>query len=107
VAPDRLDVPPGFLRVIVDGESFCDGVGGCALILVDGVEVTNMLRHTHTELMFVVREPTDPSHTMNLVVAVAGQGSAGVSFRQPVPAFSAALQSRQWTGMSSLGSESF
>ncbi|RYY39098.1 hypothetical protein EON62_00005, partial [archaeon] len=105
VAPDRVGVRPGFLRVTVDGTSFCNGLHNCGHVEVDGSPVTT-LSHSHTKVVFVMEDPSQGA-VRSLVVVVDGVASTPVSFQKTVPNFDSLVGQGDWRNMDTAGGESF
>jgi hypothetical protein len=103
ISPDRLGVASGFMRVFVEGTSFCDGMNECGIVYVSGSRVTTQ-NYSHTSIMFVVPLPADP---VPVQIVVAGVGSNIVSFSAPVPNFQALQGQGSWDDMDTAGGESF
>ncbi|RYY32008.1 hypothetical protein EON62_05930, partial [archaeon] len=50
-APDRQGVPSGYLRVILEGSSFCNGQSGCGRLLVNEQQMPTS-EWSHTRIVF-------------------------------------------------------
>ncbi len=105
VAPDRLGVPVGSLRLIVEGENFCSGLNGCGRLVVDGVEV-QARNYSHGRIVAVVPDPLAAGAASSTVLVLVGGGagapstlsSNAVTFSTPVPAFDAISGQGSWGG---------
>lgn len=104
VAPDRQGVELGLLNVFIDGVNFCSGQGSCGVVKVDG-QVVDPQSHTHSQVHIVIPDPATTTTDLVVIVSVDGVDSNAVSFRKPVPAFSAANQGKDWVAMSGEGGE--
>jgi len=104
-APDRLGVPPGYLRVWLEGESFCSGRFGCGAVFVDGVRVTP-LNYSHTRAMFVIEDGGDAGAARVATVVVDGVPSNAYYFRKPVPNYLASSQAA-WEQLDTTGGQPF
>ncbi|MDO8933370.1 MAG: cadherin domain-containing protein, partial [Rhodocyclaceae bacterium] len=102
VAPDRLEVAAGFLRVFVEGRSFCSGVNLCGTVMVDGSRVTPT-NYSHTVILFVIPMPTAD---ITLQIVVDGIGSNVVTFSTPMPSFGLEGQGN-WVDMRTSGGQLF
>jgi hypothetical protein len=74
VAPDRLGVPLGYLRVFVEGVNFCrpnPAAPNCGSVLVDGVAVPSK-SHDHERIMLVVQDPASTDKEVLVTVVVDG-----------------------------------
>jgi hypothetical protein len=105
LAPDRLNVSVGQLRLYVEGVNFCDLTNGCGRIFVDGQEILPPARidtqWSDNRLLAIVDDPnkdgsTDKSSVVQLLVG--GRWSNNVSFSTPVPAFDALQGQGNWGG---------
>jgi len=105
VAPDRNEVPGGFLRVFLEGTSFCSGRGGCGTLYVDGAPMTPR-NYSHTVIVFPVQQPTGNARVRAYVV-VDGVPSNTVEFRNPVPSFDGQVGQVPWDNMDTAGGEAF
>ncbi|RYE82889.1 MAG: hypothetical protein EOO65_04810, partial [Methanosarcinales archaeon] len=105
VAPDRVGVQPGFLRVFVDGSSFCSGANGCGQVLLDGAPMV-ATNYSHSQIVFVMEEPVE-GIDRTVQVVVDGVGSNVINFRKPVPNFNSLTGQGSWTGMDTAGGELF
>jgi hypothetical protein len=118
IAPDRQLVPLGYLRVQVDGASFCNILvhPGCGDILVDGESylgnlmldpATNASLWRHSFLTFYIADPSQGSKAKTLVVRVGGQDSVSRSFIKPVPNVNSAITQLPFVGVDTVGGETF
>ena len=114
LAPDRLGVASGFLRLTIEGSSFCNYQNGCGQLLIDGVPVTSTLvpatttdanyvaagNWTHARLLAIVLDPAmkGAGSSSSVQVVVGNQTSNVVSFSAPVPAFDALVGQANWGG---------
>jgi hypothetical protein len=98
VAPDRLNVQPGFLRVFLEGVNFCrptPATAGCANVYIDmldgaGPIVTAPMAdqpQNHQSAVVMAAAPA-PGKFVSLYIVVGGQQSNVWNFSQPVPSFS-------------------
>jgi VCBS repeat-containing protein len=100
VAPDRLGVPIGYLRVFVEGINFCrptPAAPNCGSVLVDGVAVLPN-SHGHERIMLVVQDPASTNTDVRITVVVDGVASNVVPFSKPVPSFDAITGQGSWGG---------
>jgi hypothetical protein len=123
LAPDRQGVPHGYLRVQVDGSSFCNLnlQPACGDILVDGVSVlsgvlaaasgdgsggsTKLWRHDY--IAFAIPEPGQGGGAKQVTVVVGGQASDPRSFLRPVPNINALSTQGTWNGLDTVGGDIF
>jgi len=108
VAPDRVGVPAGFLRVYVEGASFCSGANRCGRVWVDDGSGTpkemTALEYGHSSIMFHI-EAAQQERTV--YVCVDGMCSQPRSFRAPVPNIENLEGQGDWFSMSTAGGEGF
>lgn len=100
IAPDRLNVTAGMLRLFVEGLNFCTGTNGCGTLLIDGSPVVP-LSWSDTRIQAIVRDPATGSGSATVQVAVGGVASNVSTFSTPVPAFDAVTGQGTWGGTTS------
>ena len=105
-APDRQDVPVGFLRVFLDGTSFCNGMGDCGTVTAGNRSIT-VRQWTHTLVLFVIQDLAATEPDALAVITVGGQVSNAFRFRKPVPNLSNLVTQPTWAGMDTRGGELF
>ena len=113
LAPDRLNVGAGLLRLTIEGNNFCSGAavagagGSCGFVTVNGVDfkppwippAIAPSNWSHTKIVVAVPDPQGALSTVT--VTVGGVASNAVSFSQPVPAISSLTGQGNWGGASS------
>ena len=103
VAPDRLDVSVGQLRLIIVGQNFCSGLSGCGQVLINGIP-TQPMNYSDSQVTVVTTDPQtqggNGSSTVQLLVS--GQYSNIVSFSTPVPSFNANMGQGSWGGQTAV-----
>jgi len=120
IAPDRLNVPVGYLRLYIEGVNFCDYQNGCAELYIDNVKVTALSaplikpdpnyispgNWSHTRAIAIV---SDPGSTGSAVRIVVGKNATSntVSFSAPVPAFDAITGQNNWGGATTKVTDAF
>jgi hypothetical protein len=97
VAPDRVGVGPGQLRIFVEGTGFCAGPPSpCGTLLVGGAS-TSTLSWAHGRISAVVDDPGNGQATV-VTVVVGGVQSNAVAFSTPVPTISSLSSQGNWGG---------
>ena len=104
LAPDRLNVGAGLLRLTIEGANFCSGTGGCGFVTVNGVDfkapwvppAVAPTNWSHTKIVVAVPDPQGAQSTVT--VTVGGIVSNAVAFSQPVPAISSLSGQGNWGG---------
>jgi hypothetical protein len=110
VAPDRQNVTAGFLRVFLEGRSFCNGVGNCGTLSVnDGSSLIpiEIRGWSHNTIEFVMPDPPPDSPPATAVVVVGGIASTPKAFKKPVPNLSNLVTQLAWVDKSTQGGEHF
>jgi hypothetical protein len=103
LAPDRLNVSAGQLRLFVEGNNFCNFANGCGELYVNGERVLppflDIESWTDKSMMAIVDDPNkdgDKSRSSYVMILVAGRWSNNVSFSAPVPSFDALSGQGSW-----------
>lgn len=99
VAPDRINVTAGYLRLTIEGNNFCSGLNGCGTLLIDGA-ATSPLSWSHTRVVSIVRDPNGlyAGASSNVAVSVGGTTSNTVAFSSPVPSVTSLVGQGSWGG---------
>ena len=108
VAPNRVNVSQGFLRLIVEGVNFCNGAGGCGSVVVDGSTLIPVA-YSDTQVTVIVPDPqtlpTGPSSSVQISVGNGVTGVAtsnAVAFSAPVPSITNIAAQPNWAGAASV-----
>jgi len=103
LAPDRLNVSAGQLRLFVEGNNFCNFANGCGELYVNNELVLapflDIESWTDRGMMAIVEDPNkdgDKTRSSYVMVRVAGRWSNNVSFSAPVPSFDALSGQGSW-----------
>ena len=102
VAPDRLGVPPGSLRLLIEGVGFCAS-SACGSVLINGAApLAAPTSWSATKVVVTVADPqsASPPGSSTAQVVVGGVASNLVFFSRPVPAISSLAGQGSWAGPS-------
>ena len=106
VSPDRQGLPPGLLRITVDGSNFCNGADGCGVLVVNGDAVATSAWDDNT-VVAVIADLAAGAPAATVVVVVGGVASNTKTFLKPVPAINALAAQGEWGAMATAGGQLF
>jgi hypothetical protein len=106
VAPDHQGVPPGNLRVFLEGKSFCGGELGCGSVSVNNVTIPAN-QWSDSLIMFITPDTSMTDEINYVVVTVGGVASNAYGFQKAVPNINSQITQLSWTSMDTNGNQSF
>jgi hypothetical protein len=106
IAADRQNMTVGYLRVFVEGQSFCSGEDNCGRVFINN-ETYSPVFWGHTQLMFIAPDPATTGEPTMIHVEVGGVASNFMSFVRPTPNIDALLGQGDWSSMDTRGGQPF
>lgn len=90
----------------IDGSSFCSSTACGNVLFNDGPPLATTV-WTDSQIKIIVTDPNSSTVVNRVQVVVGGIISNALTFQKPVPGFSASVQPRVYTGMSTAGGQLF